>query len=60
MTEDIKNNFESRCSFKIETNSKGYNTTVHVYQGATEKEINDTIDKTVKAHIKLQTELTPK
>ena len=57
MTEEIKNNFESRCSFKIETNSKGHNTTVHVYQGCTEEEINETIAQTVKAHNKLQKSL---
>jgi len=44
-TSEIKNNFESKCSIKIETNSKGHNTTVHVYQGVTFQEIDDTIEK---------------
>ena len=52
--EQIQNNFESKISCKIETNSRGYNTTVHVYQGATDKEIEDTVSKTVYAHIQLQ------
>jgi hypothetical protein len=38
---EIKNNFESKCSIKIETNSKGHNTTVHVYQGVTIAEIDN-------------------
>jgi hypothetical protein len=44
---EIKNNFESKCSIKIETNSRGYNTSIHVYQGVTEKEIDDTIFKAI-------------
>ena len=40
---EIKNNFESKCSIKIETNSRAHNTSIHVYQGVTEKEIDDTI-----------------
>jgi hypothetical protein len=43
--QEIKNNFESKCPIKIETNSRGHNTTIHVYQGVTEKEIDDTIFK---------------
>jgi hypothetical protein len=38
---EIKNNFESKCSIKIETNSRGHNTTVHVYQGVTIAEIDN-------------------
>ena len=38
---EIKNNFESKCSIKIETNSKGHNTTVHIYQGVTIAEIDN-------------------
>lgn len=53
----IKNNFESKCSIKIETNSKGHNTTVHVYQGVTIQEIDDTVEKAVYAHNKIQEEL---
>ncbi len=61
MTElsDIKNNFESKCSIKIETNSKGHNTMVHVYQGVTIQEIDDTIDKAIYAHNELQKKLAP-
>ena len=59
MTQEIQNNFESKVSCKIETNSSGYNTTVHVYQGAKKAEIDDTIAKTVYAHEQLQKRLTP-
>lgn len=50
----IQNNFESKVSIKIETNSRGYNTTVHVYQGISDVEINDTVAKAVYAHVQLQ------
>ncbi len=61
MTElsDIKNNFESKCSIKVETNSKGHNTTVHCYQGVTFQEIDDTIEKTIYAHNEIQNKLAP-
>jgi hypothetical protein len=52
--EEIRNNFESKCDMKIETNSRGHNTTVHVYEGCTEKQIDDTVVKTVYAHLMLQ------
>ena len=52
-----KKNFESKCSIKIETNSKGHNTTVHLYQGVTIQEIDDTVEKAVYAHNKIQEEL---
>jgi hypothetical protein len=55
--QDIKNNFESKCSIKVETNSRGYNTTIHVYQGVTEKEIDDTIFKAIYGINGLQKEL---
>jgi hypothetical protein len=55
--QDIQNNFESKCSIKIETNSKGHNTTVHVYQGVTEAEINDTVEKAIYAHTEIQKKL---
>lgn len=32
---EIKNNFESKYDIKIETNSRGQNTTIHVYEGVT-------------------------
>jgi uncharacterized protein with von Willebrand factor type A (vWA) domain len=54
---EIKNNFESKCSIKIETNSKGHNTTVHVCQRVTIQEIDDTVEKAVYAHNKIQEEL---
>jgi hypothetical protein len=54
---EIKNNFESKCSIKIETNSRGYNTSIHVYQGVTEKEIDDTIFKAIYGINGLQKEL---
>ena len=47
---EIRNNFESKCSYKIETNSKGHNTSIHVYQGCTEQEMKDTIDMAIKGH----------
>jgi hypothetical protein len=56
--QDIKNNFESKCSIKVETNSRGYNTTIHVYQGVTEKEIDDTIFKAIYGMNGLQKELS--
>lgn len=52
--ETIQNNFESKVSIKIETNSRGYNTTIHVYQGVSDVEINDTVAKAVYAHVQLQ------
>ena len=57
--EQIENNFE-KISIKIETNSRGYNTTVHVYQGAKLEEIDDTIKKTIYAHNSLQRALIVK
>jgi len=59
MTElsDIKNNFESKCSIKIETNSKGHNTTIHFYQGVTIQEIDDTVEKAIYSHNKIQDSL---
>jgi hypothetical protein len=53
----IKNNFESKCSIKIETNSRGYNTSIHVYQGVTEQGIDDTIFKAIYGINGLQKEL---
>jgi hypothetical protein len=54
---EIKNNFKSKCSIKIETNSKGHNTTVHVYQGVTLAEIDDTVEKAIYAHKSIQEKL---
>ncbi|MGB5091360.1 MAG: hypothetical protein WBN72_10495 [Nitrososphaeraceae archaeon] len=48
-TNNIKNNFESKFIIKIETNSRGHNTTVHLYEGVTFYEIDDTVEKTVYA-----------
>ena len=58
MSEQIRNNFESKCSMKIESNSRGYNTTVHVYEGCTKEQIDKTVEDTVYAHMKLQEEIT--
>jgi hypothetical protein len=57
MSSEIKNNFESKCSMKIESNSRGYNTTVHVYEGCTRDQILKTIEDTVFAHKMLQSEV---
>jgi hypothetical protein len=57
LSREIKNNFESKCSIKIETNSRGHNTSIHVYQGVTEKEIDDTIFKAIYGINGLQKEL---
>lgn len=54
---ELKNNFESKCSIKIETNSRGYNTSIHVYQGVTDKEIDDTIFKAIYGMNGLQKEI---
>jgi hypothetical protein len=42
MSQEIRNNFESKCSMKIESNSKGYNMTVHLYEGCTEEQYKET------------------
>jgi hypothetical protein len=55
--QEIKNSFECKCSIKIETDSRGYNTSIHVYQGVTEKEIDDTIFKAIYGTNGLQKEL---
>jgi hypothetical protein len=57
LSQEIKNNFESKCCIKIETNSRGYNTSMHVYQGVSEKEIDDTIFKGIYGINGLQEEL---
>ena len=48
--EEIKNNFTNLCSFKIETNSKGHNTTLHGYDGASDEVYQKTIDQVIKWH----------
>ncbi len=50
----LRNNFESKCSMKVESNSRGFNTTVHVYEGCTLKQIDDTVKDTVYAYKELQ------
>ena len=57
MEQTIQNSFESKVSIKIETNSRGFNTIVHVYQGVDKKEIDDTVAKAIYAHKLVQTEL---
>jgi hypothetical protein len=42
---EIKNNYESKCCIDLETNSRGHNTTVHVYQGVTLPQIDDIVEK---------------
>jgi hypothetical protein len=42
---EIKNNLESKWYIVIENNSRGHNTTAHVYQGVTIREIDDTVEK---------------
>ena len=56
-TSEIKNNFESKCSIKIETNSRGHNTTVHVYESVTFQKIDDTIEKAIYAQTNIQNKL---
>lgn len=58
--ENIQNNFESKVSCKIETNSRGFNTVVHVYQGVSKKEIDETVKNTIYAHNQLQLALVEK
>jgi hypothetical protein len=43
--------------YQIETNSRGHNTSIHVYQGVSEKEIDGTIFKTIYGMNGLQNEL---
>jgi hypothetical protein len=47
MSTEIKNSFESKCSYKIKYNSKGYNTTIHVCEGASQEDIKKTIENTI-------------
>jgi hypothetical protein len=54
---ELKSNFESKCSIRIETNSRGYNTSIHGYQGVTEIEIDDTIFRAIYGIYGLQKEL---
>ena len=56
MTQEIVNSSESRCSFKIESNSRGNNYTTHIYGQCSQEEINDCIKKTIAAHNKIQGE----
>lgn len=48
-TNNIKNNFESKFIIKIETNSRGHNTAVYLYEGVTFHEIDDTVEKAIYA-----------
>jgi hypothetical protein len=57
LVEEIKNSFESKCSITIETNSRGFNTKVHVYQGVSKEKIDDTIFKAIYGMNGLQKEL---
>ena len=57
--EVLNNSFESKVSMKVEANSRGFNTSVHVYHGATKKQVDETVKITVYAHMKLQAALNP-
>ena len=39
---------DSKCSCKLEQNSRGTNVTLHVYAGVTKKEIEDTIKQALE------------
>ena len=54
--QEIVNTSESRCSFKIKSNSRGNNYTTHIYGQCSQEEINDCIKKTIAAHNKIQGE----
>ena len=56
---EIQNNFESKVSCKITSTSKGFNTEVHVYEGARKSSIDETVAKTVYCHQQLQAKLAP-
>lgn len=55
--EVLRNGFESKCSMKVESNSRGFNTTVHVYEGCDKNQIDQTVEDTIYAHLQLQLEL---
>lgn len=46
----VVNNFETLVSYKIDTTSKGFNTTIHVYQGADIEIIKKVIENTIEGH----------
>jgi hypothetical protein len=56
MTEEIINSSESRCSFKIESNSRGNNYTTHIYGQCSQQVIDDCMKKTIAALNKIQGE----
>ncbi len=49
-----KNKFDSKCSIKIETNTRGHNTTLHAYEGVSFQQIDYTVEKAIYAHSNLQ------
>jgi len=51
---------ESKCCIKIETNSRGHNTTVHVYEGVALQEIDDTVEKAIYTHFSIQHKIEKK
>lgn len=57
---EIKNNFESKCHIKVETNSRGHNITVYLYEGVTFQEIDDTVEKATYAHASIQQKIEEK
>ena len=54
--QEIVNTSESRCSFKIESNSRGNNYTTHIYGQCSQQEIDECIKKTIETHNKIQGE----
>jgi hypothetical protein len=42
--QEIVNNFESKVNVSIESNCRGYNTKITVYQGVSQEEITQTIE----------------
>jgi hypothetical protein len=57
--EILQYNFESKVSMRIESNSRGYTTSVHVYSGAKKVDIDETVAKAIYAHQQLQQKLAP-
>ena len=51
--QEIVNTSESRCPFKVESNSRGNNYTTHIYGQCSQQEIDDCIKKTIAAHNKI-------
>ncbi len=48
LVQKIVGSSESKCSCKLELNSRGTNVTLHVYEGVTYEAIKATIDNAIK------------